>query len=156
MRSFTTTLAVAVAAAAPALAQQSAWGQCGGQGWSGATTCVSGYACVATNQWYSQCVPGTAASSTPAASTKATSTKATSSTKYATSTKTSSPTPTNGGGPLPWWFGINLSGAEFGEGKYPGIYNKDYTWYDKSAIDQLIAKGMNVSALYTTIKAFGS
>ncbi|KAJ8070810.1 hypothetical protein OCU04_001172 [Sclerotinia nivalis] len=26
-------------------AQQSAWGQCGGTGWAGATTCVSGYVC---------------------------------------------------------------------------------------------------------------
>lgn len=40
-------------------AQQAAWGQCGGQGWTGATTCVSGYTCKATNEWYSQCVPGT-------------------------------------------------------------------------------------------------
>lgn len=30
------------------------WGQCGGQGWSGATCCVSGSTCKAANQWYSQ------------------------------------------------------------------------------------------------------
>jgi hypothetical protein len=35
-------------------AQQSAWGQCGGQGWSGPTTCVSGYTCTYSNDWYSQ------------------------------------------------------------------------------------------------------
>ncbi|KAJ2915746.1 hypothetical protein MD484_g4674, partial [Candolleomyces efflorescens] len=35
-----------------------AYGQCGGQGWSGPTTCVSGYTCSVTNQWYSQCIPG--------------------------------------------------------------------------------------------------
>jgi hypothetical protein len=33
------------------------WTQCGGQGYTGATTCVSGYKCVATNNYYSQCVP---------------------------------------------------------------------------------------------------
>lgn len=33
------------------------WGQCGGNGWSGPTTCVSGATCRATNEWYSQCVP---------------------------------------------------------------------------------------------------
>ncbi|KAL8369795.1 hypothetical protein RB595_000233 [Gaeumannomyces hyphopodioides] len=32
------------------------YGQCGGEGWNGPTTCASG-GCVATNQWYSQCVP---------------------------------------------------------------------------------------------------
>ncbi|KAK2811112.1 Endo-1,4-beta-xylanase 2 [Emmonsiellopsis sp. PD_5] len=31
------------------------WAQCGGQGWTGATCCVSGSTCKATNQWYSQC-----------------------------------------------------------------------------------------------------
>jgi endoglucanase len=33
------------------------------------------------------------------------------------------------------WFGINESGAEFGDGKYPGVYNTDYTWYDLKTID---------------------
>jgi poly(3-hydroxybutyrate) depolymerase len=42
-----------------AKAQQPLWAQCGGQGWSGATTCVSGACCAAQNQWYSQCTPGT-------------------------------------------------------------------------------------------------
>jgi hypothetical protein len=32
------------------------YGQCGGQGWTGATTCASG-TCKVTNQWYSQCLP---------------------------------------------------------------------------------------------------
>ncbi|KAJ8695466.1 hypothetical protein PTI98_008067 [Pleurotus ostreatus] len=44
-----------------ALAQQSAWGQCGGIGWTGATTCVSGSVCSKQNDWYSQCIPSTAA-----------------------------------------------------------------------------------------------
>ncbi|CAA7268822.1 unnamed protein product [Cyclocybe aegerita] len=33
---------------------------CGGNGWTGATTCVSGYVCTVSNEWYSQCIPGTA------------------------------------------------------------------------------------------------
>ncbi|KAL0955900.1 hypothetical protein HGRIS_002096 [Hohenbuehelia grisea] len=45
------------------LAQSPAWGQCGGTGWSGSTTCVSGYVCTVSNQWYSQCIPGSAAPS---------------------------------------------------------------------------------------------
>ncbi|GKT51165.1 putative endo-beta-1,4-glucanase D [Colletotrichum spaethianum] len=32
------------------------YGQCGGQGWAGATTCASG-SCKATNEYYSQCLP---------------------------------------------------------------------------------------------------
>jgi endo-1,4-beta-xylanase len=49
-----------VLAALPAavVAQAPLWGQCGGQGWTGPTTCASGSVCQASNQWYSQCVPG--------------------------------------------------------------------------------------------------
>ncbi|PPR05228.1 hypothetical protein CVT24_010334 [Panaeolus cyanescens] len=32
------------------------YGQCGGNGWTGPTTCAQG-TCKATNEWYSQCVP---------------------------------------------------------------------------------------------------
>ncbi|KIN02410.1 carbohydrate-binding module family 1 protein [Oidiodendron maius Zn] len=32
------------------------WGQCGGQGYTGSTTCVAPYTCQAQNQWYSQCL----------------------------------------------------------------------------------------------------
>ncbi|KXX74022.1 Exoglucanase-6A [Madurella mycetomatis] len=36
----------------------SVWGQCGGNGWTGPTCCVSGSTCVEQNPWYSQCLPG--------------------------------------------------------------------------------------------------
>ncbi|KAF3925466.1 Polygalacturonase [Orbilia brochopaga] len=78
----------ALAIAAGAAAQQSAYGQCGGVNWTGATSCVSGYTCVYSNDYYSQCVPGTAATTTKTTTTKTTTTK-TSSTKP-TTTKTSS------------------------------------------------------------------
>ncbi|PKX90157.1 uncharacterized protein P174DRAFT_463619 [Aspergillus novofumigatus IBT 16806] len=32
------------------------WGQCGGQGWTGPTTCVSPYTCQVQNAYYSQCL----------------------------------------------------------------------------------------------------
>ncbi|KUJ17734.1 uncharacterized protein LY89DRAFT_707156 [Mollisia scopiformis] len=32
------------------------YGQCGGTGWTGSTTCASGSTCKATNQYYSQCL----------------------------------------------------------------------------------------------------
>ncbi|KIK68802.1 carbohydrate-binding module family 1 protein [Collybiopsis luxurians FD-317 M1] len=34
-----------------------AYGQCGGIGWTGPTSCVAGYKCSATNPYYSQCIP---------------------------------------------------------------------------------------------------
>ncbi|KAF9042195.1 glycoside hydrolase superfamily [Panaeolus papilionaceus] len=34
------------------------YGQCGGQGYSGETTCASGAVCTYSNPWYSQCLPG--------------------------------------------------------------------------------------------------
>lgn len=48
---------------ASALAQQSAWGQCGGNGFSGNSSCVSGYTCIKLSDYYSQCQPGTASTS---------------------------------------------------------------------------------------------
>lgn len=45
-----------------------AYGQCGGQGSTGATCCVSGYTCQFGNQWYSQCVPGGGGSSSGSSS----------------------------------------------------------------------------------------
>ncbi|KAI0634083.1 hypothetical protein C8Q77DRAFT_1109676 [Trametes polyzona] len=55
-------LVLATGAAAQATAPQ--YGQCGGQGWTGATVCPSGWSCAVSNPYYSQCLPG-AASSTP-------------------------------------------------------------------------------------------
>ncbi|KAI7240781.1 Endoglucanase [Hortaea werneckii] len=54
------------AAAGTAAAQQSAYGRCGGKGYSGPTQCVEGYTCHVYNDYYSQCIEG---SGSPAAST---------------------------------------------------------------------------------------
>lgn len=32
------------------------YGQCGGIGWTGPTTCVTPYTCMVSNAWYSQCL----------------------------------------------------------------------------------------------------
>ncbi|KAH9885239.1 hypothetical protein C8Q73DRAFT_305775 [Cubamyces lactineus] len=56
------TLFLASSATAQSTAPQ--YGQCGGQGWTGATTCPDGWTCTVSNPYYSQCLPG-AASSTP-------------------------------------------------------------------------------------------
>jgi hypothetical protein len=40
----------------PSGAGQTHWGQCGGSGWTGSTTCDSPYTCQAQNSYYSQCL----------------------------------------------------------------------------------------------------
>lgn len=42
---------------APTPGGAAVWAQCGGQGWTGAMTCVSGAACTVLNPHYSQCIP---------------------------------------------------------------------------------------------------
>ncbi|KAK8027789.1 hypothetical protein PG991_004845 [Apiospora marii] len=51
-------IVMAFALAQGSLAAQPVWGQCGGQGWTGDTTCESGSACASQNPWYFQCIPG--------------------------------------------------------------------------------------------------
>ncbi|KAF2470949.1 uncharacterized protein BDR25DRAFT_224612 [Lindgomyces ingoldianus] len=70
-----------VASASTVLGAVQPWGQCGGQGWAGETTCTSGWTCVASNSYYSQCLQSTGGGN--AATTL--------STKVATPTATTSP-----------------------------------------------------------------
>ncbi|KAJ6600730.1 SGNH hydrolase-type esterase domain-containing protein [Mycena sp. CBHHK59/15] len=79
-----------------ALAQSQEFGQCGGEGWTGATTCVAGTVCIVQNPFYSQCVPGTGVppsttiTSTSITSKSTTTTKTTGTTSAPSSTSTSS------------------------------------------------------------------
>ncbi|KAF8427727.1 cellobiohydrolase II [Tirmania nivea] len=72
-----------------ALARQSIWGQCGGIGWTGATTCASGSVCTKQNDYYFQCLPGTAVTTS---STVTSSTRTTTPPVVATSTTTKTTT----------------------------------------------------------------
>lgn len=45
------------------------------------------------------------------------------------------------------WFGINESGAEFGETNFTGVYGKEYIWYNLDTIDQFIGQGVNMFRL---------
>jgi len=74
------TLFAIAAAAGTAYAQQAAYAQCGGNGWTGAKSCVSGYTCNVYNEYYAQCIPGSgsaapATTAKPASTVKVTSTK---------------------------------------------------------------------------------
>ncbi|KAJ7624543.1 glycoside hydrolase [Roridomyces roridus] len=91
-----TTLLAAALLSTTVLAQSPVYGQCGGQGWTGATTCVSGSTCVLMNPYYSQCLPGAATTTSSSATTPpptTTSVKTTSTSSAPTSTA-SNPTST--------------------------------------------------------------
>ncbi|KAF9482685.1 cellulase-domain-containing protein [Pholiota conissans] len=90
-------------------AQSPLYGQCGGTGWAGATTCVAGATCVVSNPYYSQCLPGAASSSTAATATTTTPT-----TTSSAPTTTSAPTSTPSGTGKLSHVGINISGFDFG------------------------------------------
>lgn len=111
-----------------ALAQSSAWGQCGGTGWTGATACVSGYTCTYSTIYYSQCLPGTAATTL----TTSTTSKASSSTSAVVTSALATTTGSAGTGFK--WLGVDESGAEFGTGIYPGTWGKDFTFPADSSL----------------------
>lgn len=52
----TTTTSVSSTTSSSNQPQQTKWGQCGGQGWTGPTQCVPPSTCQVQNQWYSQCL----------------------------------------------------------------------------------------------------
>ncbi|KAH6917184.1 cellulose-binding beta-glucosidase [Coprinopsis sp. MPI-PUGE-AT-0042] len=62
-------LSVVLLSVALANAQSPLYGQCGGNGWTGSTTCVSGAVCTKVNDWYHQCLPGSAPPTTAPPST---------------------------------------------------------------------------------------
>ncbi|KAG8933833.1 hypothetical protein FRC02_011068 [Tulasnella sp. 418] len=78
------------------------WGQCGGNNYTGETTCVAGATCVRQDEWYSQCRPGT---STP------TSTSVRASTTTPGGPTTTSQTTNPGGGSF-----VTRSGQKFAVG----------------------------------------
>lgn len=109
-----------------AQAQLPAYAQCGGPNWTGTTTCVAGYYCLFQSEWYSQCVPGTAGTTT-------TTTKP--ATTLVTSTTSTAAPPTSTGSGKFKWFGINESGAEFGQGNYPGVWGTHFIFPANAALD---------------------
>ncbi|KAG9103307.1 hypothetical protein FRC06_011443 [Ceratobasidium sp. 370] len=88
-------------------AQQPIYAQCGGTGWTGGTTCVSGTTCQKLNDFYYQCLPGSATSTTTAGTTSipvtVTTTISASTTAVATTTPTTTPTSVSGSTPTGAW-----------------------------------------------------
>ncbi|KAK0104136.1 Endoglucanase EG-II [Cadophora gregata f. sp. sojae] len=108
-----------IALATAVSAQQTPYGQCGGIGWSGATTCTAGWTCKYGNEYYSQCLPG---NNPPASSSSTSKTSTTLSTVISSSVKTTtSPTKTTASpstsasatGKVKY-AGVNIAGFDFG------------------------------------------
>ncbi|KAJ6504067.1 endoglucanase [Mycena vitilis] len=110
------------------------WGQCGGQDWTGSTVCDSGSSCVASSQYYSQCLPATA--TTGSTTTTATTTSTLTSTAPLASTSCANRTKFT-------YFGVNESGAEFGSANWPGTWGIDFTFPAPSSIDYFVDQGFN-------------
>nr|WLJ42044.1 Cel5B [Irpex lacteus] len=120
-------VSVILALAAVGLAQSPQWGQCGGIGWTGATTCVSGSVCSKLNDYYSQCIPGASA---PASTTTS-----------APPTGTSQPsTPA---GALPRLGGVNTAGYDFSVST-DGSFKPPYSVPPASQYSHFTAEGVNL------------
>ncbi len=48
---------------------------------------------------------------------------------------------------MPVKYGVNLAGAEFGEGSLPGTYGTHYTYPTHAEVDYFAAKGMDIIRL---------
>ncbi|KAH8819393.1 glycoside hydrolase family 5 protein [Xylogone sp. PMI_703] len=123
-----------------AQAQQTGWGQCGGNGWTGPTTCISGWTCTYSNPWYSQCLPGSSPTTTRTTTTARPTT--TTRTTLSTSTRT-----TTTGAPQATgfkWVGVDESGAEFGQGNLPGKWGTDFIFPSNTSLQTLIGQGFNI------------
>jgi len=99
--------------AASVSAQSQAYGQCGGIGWTGATTCVSGYSCNEVNAYYFQCLPGAATTPTPTSTTTGASGTGSATSSLPNCSVTSTP-PASAG--KVQFAGVNIAGFDFGCG----------------------------------------
>ncbi|CAK4501653.1 unnamed protein product [Aphanomyces euteiches] len=110
------------------------WGQCGGIGYSGSTTCAAGAVCNKQNDYYSQCIPG---SNVP--SSNPTSTPSTAPTTKPSSNPTSAPStsaPSSGGAPPITNNGVS-SYNWCGKRKWIALTFDD--WWPLPAIDDILA-----------------
>lgn len=134
MKSLFLSLVATVALSSPVFSV-AVWGQCGGIGFSGSTVCDAGAGCVKLNDYYSQCQPGAPTATSAAPSSNAPS---------GTSTASAPSSSLCSGSRTPFqFFGVNESGAEFGNLNIPGVLGTDYTWPSPSSIDFFMGKGMN-------------
>ncbi|KAJ7598555.1 endoglucanase [Mycena floridula] len=119
------TLSFLVFGALLSSAQSPIWGQCGGIGWTGPTTCVPGAVCTPDNAYWAQCLPITTTISSTSPTTNPTTNPSTSQTTTVVTTTSPASSPTSGAcapnsppasaGTLQFT-GINVAGFDFGCG----------------------------------------
>ncbi|KAF5341952.1 hypothetical protein D9611_001511 [Ephemerocybe angulata] len=135
---FSPLASIVVAALAVRTLATGPYGQCGGSGFSGDKNCDAGYACTVVNEWYHQCLPGAATTGTPTTTTTSTTT-----TTATTTTSSAGSSACPGAVAKFKYFGVNQSGAEFGDAYIPGTLGKDYTWPSPSSVDYFVNQGFN-------------
>jgi len=148
----TTRRAFAALLAAVSVAAQSTgeWTQCGGQGWTGATTCAAGWSCVYSNPYYSQCLQST----TTAPPTTITSVHSSSHSSSPSSTPSATPTgPTT---PASTSF-VKVNGQKFeAAGEDYIVAGTNAYWlaqYSESDVDQAFSD--IAAAGLTTVRTWG-
>ena len=109
-------LAAAFASTAYAAGTVGAYGQCGGQSYTGPTQCIAGYTCVVSDSYYSQCRPGTANAGTTKATSAAASTPKASSAAAKSTSPASSGVAAGSGSVYKASFTQYGSGDTFGSG----------------------------------------
>ncbi|KAF8610091.1 cellobiohydrolase [Ceratobasidium sp. AG-I] len=133
-------LAVAFMASS-VMAQQALYDQCGGINWTGGTTCVSGAVCTKLNDYYYQCLAGTAATTTTAATSTTTASGSTSTTRVTSTTATGTTTSTSA-----------TSTSTAGPSDNP--YTSDYTvWLSPYYAAEVAAAVKNITSATTAAKA---
>ncbi|EAU89893.2 carbohydrate deacetylase [Coprinopsis cinerea okayama7 len=118
---------------------RSKFGQCGGQGWSGSTSCVSGYTCTVLNDWYHQCLPG---SNNPAPPVTTQPPPVVTPPPPAATTTPNNPAPTQGGTELP--FGTLVTGCSVPNTIAITFDDGPYTW-TSGLIDSLDRAGVKAT-----------
>jgi len=124
-----TTVVLAAALAGVAQAQVGLWGQCGGIGYTGSTSCVSGASCNVINPYYSQCIAGSNGGGQT--TTKTTTARTTSPTTRTTTSAAGQSTGGSGTGLQP------VSGGASGSGKttrYWDCCKPSCAWSGKGAV----------------------
>lgn len=124
-------------------AQAPVYGQCGGIGWTGATSCASGSTCVYSNPYYSQCLPDSNPNPT---TTLATTTRTTTRTGTAlvttTTTKATTTTPSvPGNEPATFTANPNIGpgGSNFRDSPHFRVYGATSTSAADAALNMLEA-----------------
>ncbi|EGX51171.1 hypothetical protein AOL_s00054g547 [Orbilia oligospora ATCC 24927] len=138
-------LAILLFQAVGIYAQAPVYGQCGGIGWTGATTCASGSTCVYSNPYYSQCLPGsspnptTTLATTTRTTTRAGTTPVTTTTTTARTTTTTPSAPGNEPATFTANPNIGPGGSSFRDSPHFRVYGATSTSAADAALNMLEA-----------------